>query len=332
MISFFLKDNFPLFFIIAIGVKRRVNSIKKKLAKNSGEECSMAILPSDEVMLYIKATPIIIIEPFSFNIALIGPRTVLTAAHCLWNRSTGAFMPPEFLHFVAGYQKGKYIAYSTAVGVRVSPDFVYRGPKGPISRSINDWAIVELKDDIGTITGFLGLARPDKTMFANDSSRARANHTIVGQAGYSRDRQHVLSAHLNCTLLGYLNGKDILAHGCDAISGDSGSPLFIYRNGGFRIIGIHVSTTDGKENVVGAAVPASRFIGEMSPAVSRKGKPPEKSVRAPIVTVIQLLVRLGFDPESGLEGAVKEFQKSKGLPVTGKLSNRLVGLLMEALK
>ena len=35
---------------------------------------------------------------------VIGPRQVLTAAHCLWNKRTGRWLPPCALHFLAGYQ------------------------------------------------------------------------------------------------------------------------------------------------------------------------------------------------------------------------------------
>src|SRR3979490_2207834 len=39
-----------------------------------------------------------------------GPRRVLTAAHCLWNKRTRAWLPPQSFHFVSGYGAGKYLA------------------------------------------------------------------------------------------------------------------------------------------------------------------------------------------------------------------------------
>src|SRR5262245_7198903 len=46
--------------------------------------------------------------------ALIGARQVLTAAHCLFNTSTQRWVLPQEVHFVAGYQRGKYAAHSRA--------------------------------------------------------------------------------------------------------------------------------------------------------------------------------------------------------------------------
>src|SRR4051812_28658296 len=35
--------------------------------------------------------------------SLVGPATVLTAAHCVYNPRTGRNFPPEALHFLIGY-------------------------------------------------------------------------------------------------------------------------------------------------------------------------------------------------------------------------------------
>src|ERR1700741_3970085 len=43
--------------------------------------------------------------------ALIGARQVLTAAHCLYNLSTQRWILPLEVHFVAGYQRGRYAAH-----------------------------------------------------------------------------------------------------------------------------------------------------------------------------------------------------------------------------
>src|SRR5438874_11979118 len=40
--------------------------------------------------------------------ALIAPATVLTAAHCLYNRHTRALLQPVSLHVLIGYQRGAF--------------------------------------------------------------------------------------------------------------------------------------------------------------------------------------------------------------------------------
>src|SRR5665647_1967231 len=39
---------------------------------------------------------------------LIGPYTVLTAAHCIFNRRTQRFLSPGSIHFLLGYERGTY--------------------------------------------------------------------------------------------------------------------------------------------------------------------------------------------------------------------------------
>src|SRR5476649_2528030 len=42
--------------------------------------------------------------------SVVGPRLVLTAAHCLWSKRTAGWLPPQSFHFVSGYDHGKYLA------------------------------------------------------------------------------------------------------------------------------------------------------------------------------------------------------------------------------
>ncbi len=40
---------------------------------------------------------------------LIAPEVVLTAAHCLYDTKRRAWVEPRFMHFVAAYQKGRFL-------------------------------------------------------------------------------------------------------------------------------------------------------------------------------------------------------------------------------
>ena len=53
--------------------------------------------------------------------ALVGPRTVLTAAHCLFN-GPKRFLPTS-MHFLIGYESGRYTAVSGVTNVLPAPDY-----------------------------------------------------------------------------------------------------------------------------------------------------------------------------------------------------------------
>ncbi|HLQ18781.1 MAG TPA: trypsin-like serine protease, partial [Tabrizicola sp.] len=54
--------------------------------------------------------------------ALIGPRLVLTAAHCLYDKTTGVQMRPEEIEFQAGFRNGRAVAYRRVSRAVTHPD------------------------------------------------------------------------------------------------------------------------------------------------------------------------------------------------------------------
>src|SRR5271155_4189201 len=55
--------------------------------------------------------------------ALIGPDTVMTAAHCLYNRRTHALLEPGSLHVLFGYEQGGYFRHVQVVRYAVGDGF-----------------------------------------------------------------------------------------------------------------------------------------------------------------------------------------------------------------
>lgn len=197
---------------------------------------------------------------------LVAPDKVLTAAHCFWNKRTQRWAAISDIHFVAGYDRGSFLAHSKVVKYTTSrrypPDFTGAQPK----RHARDWAIVTLRKPLGTELGFLPVARFSAGMFAH--LRGRKDIRFL-QAGYSRDYAHILTVHENCKLLGVgpqmRDGLPILQHKCDATMGDSGSPIFLYRKGRYELIALHVATAvpEGAQ-AIGIAVPSILFFRELS--------------------------------------------------------------------
>src|SRR5205807_1024094 len=73
---------------------------------------------------------------------LVGLSTVMTAAHCVFNRLTRRNFPPGSLHFLIGYQSGRYIGH--AIGVKLETGLGY-DPSRPYETVGSDWALISLE-------------------------------------------------------------------------------------------------------------------------------------------------------------------------------------------
>jgi len=190
---------------------------------------------------------------------LIGPSTILTAAHCFWNKRLKNWGRPDSFHFVAEYEKGRNGAHT-----KVSSYALNDGPPSAATKKTpleQDWAIATLDAPLGDKYGFLQLAQFN----AGDLDKYQKEGAIFIQAGYSKDISHILTVHDDCEITGARNnGKNngtVLIHRCDATNGDSGSPILVRMGEEYRLIGIHVATVTIKKSrgVLGAAVSIDTF-------------------------------------------------------------------------
>ncbi len=117
----------------------------------------------------------------------------------------------------------------------------------------NDWAILTLVKAMPATIKALAIATLDRASVA-DPRRSRVR---LIQAGYSQDKAHILSLHEGCRVLGERASGNILVHDCDATKGDSGSPILIRTNGGYRVIAMHVGTGTDGARTIGVAIAAS---------------------------------------------------------------------------
>lgn len=194
---------------------------------------------------------------------LIAPDQVLTAAHCLWNKRTNRWLGADALHFLPGYNRGKYIAHAQVSAVRHAADVVMDRLGHP-SDPATDWAVLTLASPLPARPNL----RPIALARAADLAALHAGTALL-QAGYSRDRAHMLTVVDPCQLVrqrrsraesGARSGAGtLLYHDCDATFGDSGSPILMRVADGLRIVGIHVAAVqrDGKDLGMAVRLPGA---------------------------------------------------------------------------
>ena len=87
---------------------------------------------------------------------LISPSHVLASAPCLYNRIEGRWWHKSEVHFVAGYQRDRYLADSPVRAYQKAPAYDPRAG-ATLGNIANTWALITLSKPIGRETGWLGL-------------------------------------------------------------------------------------------------------------------------------------------------------------------------------
>lgn len=193
---------------------------------------------------------------------LVGPRLLATAAHCLWNPRTRAPIPVTSLTFVAGYDRGQYLQASKVVRMHPAPgwNMATNNAGSGLAGRADDWALLELEEAVGEAVGWVAIG--------GDPQGGQK----VTAAGYGKDKAHVPMAHLGCTVL---ERRGALAvNDCDAVQGDSGGPMLVWRDGQPLLVGLNVAVLVDRADL-GVAVAASTFKAEAgrlgAPAAGRQG-------------------------------------------------------------
>ncbi len=276
---------------------------------------------------------------------LISENKVMTAAHCLYDFPEGRWRAPFEIHFIAGYQFEEYKIHSRVVGYEKAPG-VRPLEKVDLNYAITDWAILTLAEPIGLKAGWLGLKIPNGRLISD----AKAGRARLFQVGYSAKRPHAMTVSGNCRLDSVHRGGLVLAHDCEVLHGDSGSPLLIYENQRVYAVGLHVMDFRRNGKSLAGALSNSAFTGagrSKSRAPNLAGSfgaghapaPDSPAGQQPKQSIDRLLKHFGYlndksDPNDtlGREAAIQAFRKNAGLGSGTPPPMKLLGELIAAIR
>ena len=164
----------------------------------------------------------------------VGPSTVLTAAHCVYNPRTRRNFLPEKLHFLIGYDGSRYGGHATGVRLETGPGY---DSSRPSETRGSDWALVSLDS---------GLGLSDRVLPMIGELPEIGSTIMLG--GYQQDHPLVLMADTECRIVGQATdatGRVMLRHNCTGTGGTSGAPLLIEKGGKWYAAGIDVAAELG---------------------------------------------------------------------------------------
>ena len=183
--------------------------------------------------------------------ALVAPDLVLTAAHCLFDRDSGARVDPAELQFLAGMRNGRAEAYRAVRRAVIHPDYRYGGGTSDSAAITVDIALLELD-------------QPIRSTFIEPYGISALGRTgTVGVVSYAIDRAEAPALEEVCDLLAR-RGK-MLIFDCDIDFGSSGAPVFRAGEAGPEI----VSVISAKAQMGGQKVAVGPSVQEDLPILYR---------------------------------------------------------------
>lgn len=177
---------------------------------------------------------------------LISPHLVLTAAHCVFDRSRNP-TDPATLTFRAGFAHGAAVAERQVTRIAVPEAYVPTAPGQRTSQNARfDVALLELDTPIS-------FTQADPFVLHDGPSDGAQVSTI----SYGKGREDHLSRQRHCNELWRHQG--MIAFDCDVTFGSSGSPVFVKIGGRVRIVSViskMAQAADGQKIALGMELPS----------------------------------------------------------------------------
>jgi glutamyl endopeptidase len=198
---------------------------------------------------------------------LIGPKTVLTAGHVVWDKLNNKKIDSDKLSVVPAMNGNKYPKAGTGIykvaKVIMSKSSYATGDNG----TRGDYAIIHLTEPAGTKYGYWGMADWKKynvrtSIHSNKFLPLPAGELKVNICGYpgDEDRSDRMGDHQWLAYdrsAKFSDNRQILEYLNDTFPGHSGSPVWVRRHssmGGRVLVAIHISgrTRNAAGKIVGS--------------------------------------------------------------------------------
>lgn len=173
---------------------------------------------------------------------LIGPRHVLTAAHCIYNFKTKEWS--EGFSFTAG----KVSKDDQGLGTSKYRRFFVQKEYIDTMDETYDFALVELEESLGDKIGWAGF----RSLLKTEGLEGRV--FPITFSGYPGDKDFGSLWNVNCP--GIISGS-LLSYFCDSYGGMSGSALFKQNDPQNFVIGVH--TFGGPEKNGGVFINSKNY-------------------------------------------------------------------------
>ncbi len=196
---------------------------------------------------------------------LIAPDLVLTAAHCAFDRTTGAHYPVEQIVFRAGLRDGQAIAERQVRQIATHPDFV-AGQSPSADRVRVDVALMRLAEPIT-------VAQADPfVLHSGDLTGAD-----VSVSSYGRGRAEAISRQRSCQVLHRAEG--VLAFDCNVTFGSSGSAVFAQVGDRGRILSVVSAMTQVEGRKVAWGMELPEIVSYLKQRLRVEAAVPKATVR-----------------------------------------------------
>jgi V8-like Glu-specific endopeptidase len=191
--------------------------------------------------------------------ALIGPQLVLTAAHCLYDKTTGVQVRPEEIEFQAGFRNGRAVAYRRVSRAVTHPDYRYAA-EDKLDRVTDDLALLELSQPIRL-----------PSLSPYETGAAPVQGDAVDVVSYAQYREEAPSIQEACEVLA--GRRDALILTCNVDFGSSGAPVFSVQDGVVRVVSVISAKAEVDGRKVALAVPLAEPLAVLRSALedSRAG-------------------------------------------------------------